>query len=155
MRRTLVVLVLVVSSLASANPEPQVSKRAMPTIAAALVEEQLIRPMAAKDEGRSKFSRALPPPTARRVRVIDREAQRDTAGKAFVRFAVDERRGWFDEDTDDNWTKNQITGCAYLDSREVFVKRGDAFHPAAAKLGKKTKAAAASVCTGASQVGSR
>lgn len=154
MRRMLTVLVLAASNLASAAPEPQAARSESPT-AVALVEEQLVRPLVAKEAGRSKFSRARPPAAAHRVRVIDPAPQRDSRGKAFVRFAVDERFGWFADDDEAQWSKDQITGCAYLDSREVLVQRGSAFHPAASKLGKKTKAAPAGACTVAARVVTR
>lgn len=152
MHRSLAALVLVVSNLASAAPEARTS--AVDKSAVALVEQQLVQPLAAKENERSKFSRARQPAAARRVRVLDTAALHDSAGKAFVRFAVDERHGWFDDDdkSDEGWMKAQITGCVYVDSREVFVQRGREIHPAAAKLGKKTKAAAASVCHAEAQV---
>lgn len=154
MHRSLAVLVLAVSSLASANPE---AKPTSPELqqAVALVDSELVRPLAHKEQARSKFSRARPPAAQRRVRPL--ELARDNAGKSFVTFAVDERHGWFDDDDgdEDKWIKDQIVGCAYLDSREVFIKRGKAFHPAAAKLGKKTKAAPTSTCQAAARVVAR
>lgn len=148
-------LVLATSSLVSAAPEAQARPARAPT-AASLVEEQLIRPLEAKEVGRSKFSRARQPATARRVRMIDLAPQRDASGRTFVRFVVDERFGFFGgDDEEDSWSKDAITGCAYVDSREVFVKRGNAFHPAESRLGKKTKAAAGSVCNAAAKVVAR
>jgi hypothetical protein len=155
MHRSLAALVLAISNLASAAPEAHAST--VDKTAVALVEQQLVQPLAAKENARSKFSRARQPAAARRVRVLDTAALHDTAGKAFVRFAVDEKHGWFDddEDGDEGWMKDQITGCVYVDSREVFVQRGREIHPAAAKLGKRTKAADASVCHAETKVVSR
>jgi len=156
MHRSLAALVLAVSNLASAAPEAHTS--AVDKTAVALVEQQLVQPLAAKEADRSKFSRARQPAAARRVRVLDTAALHDSAGNAFVRFAVDEKHGWFDDDDDDGdegWMKDQITGCVYVDSREVFVQRGREIHPAAAKLGKRTKAAAASVCHAEAKIVSR
>lgn len=144
MSRSLAILILATSSLASAGSE---TKPTSPELqqAVALVDAGLLRPLASKEHERGKFSRARPPAAQRRVRPL--ELARDSSGKAFVAFAVDERHGWFDEsEGEDKWVKDQILGCAYLESREVFVKRGKAFHPAAAKLGKKTKAAPANTC---------
>lgn len=151
MRRTLVCLVLATSSLASAE-----SKATAPSFANAaateLVEAQLIRPLVAKEESRSKFSRARVPASVRRVRVLDRAPVVDASGNAFVRFAVDEKYGWAAEDEDSKWSQNQITGCAYVEAKEVFIDRGGKIHPAAARLGKKTKPAAKGVCEPSTQL---
>jgi hypothetical protein len=44
------------------------------------------------------------------------------------------------------WQLATITGCAYLDRSQVFVKRGDEYRPAAFLLGKNVKAAAETTC---------
>ncbi len=110
----------------------------------------MIQPLVAKEENQSKFSRARPAPSERRVRVLDEKPQQDSAGNSFFTFSVDTRRGWSDDES--AWTKNAITGCVYLERGEVFIKRGKAFHPAAAAIGKKTKAAASGTCTAGAQV---
>ena len=149
MRNRLVVVSLVLtSSLASAG------SKAEPNPAVALVTEQLVQPLAAKDDSRSKFSRARLPPSERRVRLLDEKAQQDSAGETFVTFAIDQRHGWAKDDKD-NWSKAAITGCVYPSRGEVFIKRGKAFHPAIAAVGKKTKAAPESTCRGATQVSAR
>ena len=150
MRHRLLVAVslVLVSSLAIAEADPT------PTIVS-LVNTRLIKPLIAKENDQSKFSRARLPPSERRVRVLRETPQQDTAGKAFFAFAVDERRGWSDNDDEDLWTKDRITGCVYPGSGEVFIKRGNAFHPAIAATGKKTKAAPASTCTAAAVLGAR
>lgn len=86
--------------------------------------------------------------------MLDEKPQQDSAGEAFVTFAVDIRQGWGDEE-EANWTKAAITGCVYPDRGEVFIKRGKAFHPAAAAVGKKTKAAPERTCHAAAQVSAR
>lgn len=155
MRRTLAFLVIATSSLASAESKAPAAPAFTNAAATALVEAQLVQPLAAKDSERSKFSRARAPATARRVRVIDQAPQQDASGKAFVRFAVDERYGWFDEEDEAAWNQDQITGCAYVDAKEVFIERGGKIHPAAARLGKKTKAAASSTCQPTARVVAR
>ncbi|MDX2091801.1 MAG: hypothetical protein SFX73_28325 [Kofleriaceae bacterium] len=154
MRRTLALLVITTSSLAFAETAPNKAPSFTNPTAVALIEDQLLRPLAAKDSERSKFSRARVPATARRVRVLDRAALVDATGKAFVRFAVDERYGWFDANDDDSWNASEITGCAYLEAREVFIERGGKIHPAAARLGKKTKPVAGA-CEPSAQVVTR
>ena len=138
------------SSLASAG-----SKAAEPKTAVALVTDQVVQPLAAKDDKQSKFSRARLPPSERRVRVLDEQPQQDSTGETFVTFAIDTRHGWGGEKGESAWTKAAITGCAYPSRGEVFIKRGKAFHPAAAAVGKKTKAAPEATCRGATQVSAR
>jgi hypothetical protein len=120
-----------------------------------MIKTQLLRPLDAKDNERSKFSRARVPATARRLRVLDSTPMVDAAGKTFVRFAVDEKYGWFAKDDATAWRANQITGCAYLEANEVFVERGGKIHPAAARLGKKTKPVASTVCQPSTRVVAR
>lgn len=79
------------------------------------------------------------------MRVLGDKPQHDSAGETFVTFAVDARNGWGDS-TEANWKKATITGCVYTGRGDVFIKRGNAFHPATAALGKKTKAAPDATC---------
>jgi hypothetical protein len=115
-------------------PAPDSKTRAA---ASALVKKRLIQPLAQAQQKRSRFSRSAPVPTERRVRVLDTTAQTDVHGKHFVRFAVDERLRW---DDDSEWEMDAILGCAYLDQKEVFVKRGEDYVPASNTLGKDGKA---------------
>jgi hypothetical protein len=150
MRHRLLVAVttFLMSSLASAG-----SSSAQPTVA--LVNTQLIQPLAAKEREQSKFSRAMPPPSARRVRLLDEKPQQDSAGDAFFAFEVDARRGWSDDEGEAKWSKATITGCVYPGRSEVFIKRGKAYHPAAAAIGKKTKPAPDHTCHAATQLSAR
>jgi hypothetical protein len=141
------VTIVLTSSLASAGSEPAPG-------AVGLVNQRLVQPLVAKEREQSKFSRARPAPAERRVRLLDEKPQQDSAGEAFLTFAIDTRHGWGDEE-DVHWTKAAITGCVYPDRGEVFIKRGKAFHPAAAALGKKTKAAPERTCQAAAQVSAR
>ena len=102
------------------------------------VESGLVKPLA-QQEG-SHFSRSRPPPRERRVRVLDTTVTRDKAGRSFVPFAIDVRFG-------DEW-KEDILGCVYQGSGNLFVKRGDAYRPAAFLLGKKVEPVP-NVCQGA------
>jgi hypothetical protein len=94
-----------------------------------LVEAELLKPLAQREDARSRYSRARMPPAARQVRVLDGRPEKDAQGRAFVRFAVDEKR--FAE-----WNRNAMVGCAYLDDRAVFIKRGERVESAAQYLGK-------------------
>jgi len=93
------------------------------------VEDGLLKPLAQKTESGSRFSRARPMPRERRARVIQSTAALDKSGRPFLPFAVDVRFG-------DSWRENDIVGCVYKGSGELFVKRGDSYRPAAFLLGK-------------------
>lgn len=93
------------------------------------VREGLVAPLAAYEANTSRFSRARLPPRERRVRITQVTPANDAAGRPFMAFAIDVRWG-------DEWHENDIVGCAYPKSGELFVKRGDDFRPAAILLGK-------------------
>jgi len=95
------------------------------------VEAVLVKPLA-KREGRS-FSRSRPPPHESRVRVTQTTLSRDAQGRDFVPFAVDVRFGPGD------WQLNDVVGCAYRESGNLFVYVGNVYYPAALLLGKKVE----------------
>jgi hypothetical protein len=113
-----------VPSFASAD-EPTVAERCQRR-----VQEGLVKPLAEWEAGRSSFSRVRPVPRERRVRVLQTTETVDNAGRPFVAFAVDVRFG------NSEWHENDIVGCAYLKSGDLFVKRGDEYRPAAFLFGK-------------------
>jgi hypothetical protein len=129
-------------------PEAAPSAKPSPTEVATtkLVRAALLEPLAEKDSATSKFSRARMPPRERRVRVVDAAPVRDARGRRFVRFAIDERRGVVLEGPGEGWELGVITGCAYLERRELFVQHGDELRPAELLLGKYRKAAPAATC---------
>jgi hypothetical protein len=131
MKRSLPFVVsMLFASAALAEPS------ADPKAVGALVHAQLVTPLKGAEGKRKKFSRAMPAPTARRVRVLEGSAT-DPRGKEFVRFAVDVRRPWTEEGT---WELDSLVGCAYADTREVYVRSGDAYVPAKHLLGQGGKA---------------
>lgn len=89
------------------------------------------------------------------MRLLDDKPQQDSAGEAFYAFAIDARHGWGDDDGEASWSKNAITGCVYPGRGEVFIKRGHAYHPATAAIGKKTKPAPERTCRAATQLSVR
>ena len=97
------------------------------------VEERLVKPIAQKEGERKSFSRSRPAPKERRVRVTQESTTPDQHGKAYVPFAIDVRFG------SDEWQENDVVGCAYRESGELFVKIGDEYRPAAFLLGKSVK----------------
>jgi len=112
--------------------------------ATAVVEKQLVTPLAEQEDRRSQFSRAYIPPRARRVRILDHERSTDSRGAEFVAFAIDEMSGRFRHRAADDsrrWRTDVIVGCVYPARDEVFVKRGDKFFAAGLLLGKKAAAA--------------
>lgn len=112
---------------------------AEPPMPETIVQNGLLKPLAAKEAKRTSFGRGERPAQARRVRVLDAEPKKDTAGKGFVTFAIDARHGIFSdaEKEEFSWRKDVMTGCVYPESGEIFVKRGERFAPAAVLLGKK------------------
>lgn len=93
------------------------------------VREGLLAPLAEQEANTSRFSRARMPPRERRLRVTQVTPAVDAAGRPFMTFAIDVRWG-------DDWRDNDIVGCAYLKSGDLFVKRGEEFRSAAILLGK-------------------
>jgi hypothetical protein len=115
--------------------------------ARALVERELVQPLAAKERDQSRFSRARLPAQERRVRILDEEIRKDAAGNAFFTFAIDARHGVFGPaDDESQWRRAAVTGCVYVERGEVFVKSGDRYRPAAFLLGKNLKPAAEPTC---------
>jgi hypothetical protein len=110
-----------VTSLASADDAPAwVEPR---------VKEGLLKPLSDMEKSQGRFSRMPMPPMERRVRTL--ETQVDAQGRSFARFAVDAHyRGVED------WTQSVIVGCAYAQSRDIFVKIGDSYRPASFVVGK-------------------
>jgi hypothetical protein len=100
------------------------------------VQEGLVTPLSQQEAGRGRFSRGRPPPRERRVRVIQASAITDKRGREFVPYAVDVRFG------DGEWQKDDIVGCAYRQTGELFVKSGDGYRPSAFLLGKDQPAVA-------------
>ena len=109
------------------------------------MNKQLLQPLRDKDSNSSKMSRAMPAPHERRVRVTDAAPRLDKDGKAFLAFAVDDRRGWDLQDNDARWQENAIVGCVYPDASTIYVKRGEQYVPASTLLGVKPKKAKATV----------
>ncbi len=67
------------------------------------------------------------------MRVTQTTESRDKNGRTYLTFAVDARFG------DAEWKENDIVGCVYKGSGEVFVQRGDSYRPAAFLLGKNVE----------------
>jgi hypothetical protein len=98
------------------------------------VEDGLVKPLADYERNQSAFSRARPVPRVRRVRVTQASPLPvDGQGRPFVTFAVDVKFGSAD------WRENDIVGCAYVKSGELFVKRGDGYRPATFLMGKNAE----------------
>jgi hypothetical protein len=118
--------------------------------ASSVVQVKLLDPLQKKEASRSHFSRAAMPPMARRVRILDTAAQRDTKGRSFVQFAIDESRGLVlaneKQGSDANWFKNVITGCVYPETGEVLIKRGEVYLTSSVLLGQPSSAASTDVC---------
>ncbi len=92
------------------------------------IDAGIVKPLAER-EG-SRFSRSRPPPHERRIRVNEASLSKDRRGRSFVAFAIDVRFGG-------DWQKDDIVGCVYTGSGDLFVKRGDGYRAAAFLFGKK------------------
>jgi hypothetical protein len=110
----------------------------------AAVQREFVRPYVAWQTERSQFSRAAMPPSETRVRLLS-DPRNDAAGAEFVPFAVDARYG------DERWIQAQ-TGCVYVASSAVYVKRGAAFRAAADYFARDAAQPAAPVCADAQAV---
>ena len=110
-----------------------------PETAESLVREKLLAPLLARDDARPRYSRAGPPPSQRRVRVLDSAPLADGKGGAFVSYAIDSRYGG-------RWTEKIISGCVYPATGEVYVRLGNAFRDASILLGKPASPAASHIC---------
>lgn len=110
------------------------------------MQSKLVQPLKERDGRRSRFSRALPAPTARRVRILDEAPRKDAKGATFVRFAIDSRRGIVLGEDEKGWMKDDETGCVYLDDKQVFVRIEDRHYPAGILLGKKADPAEVHTC---------
>ena len=95
------------------------------------VEVGLVKPLL--EHSGARFSRARRPPVERRVRIPEATLMRDAQGRDFIRFAVDVRPL-------SDWQRDDIVGCAYRASGDLFVKRGDRYYPASFLLGKHVEA---------------
>jgi hypothetical protein len=130
------VCALALSSIPSLAPadEPTVAERAQ-----LRVETALVKPLAERESNR--FSRARPAPRERRVRITSSTVSTDKSGRSFLPFAIDVRFG-------SEWRENDIVGCVYTPKGDLFVKRGDAYRPAAFLLGENVEPVAG-VCEAA------
>lgn len=97
------------------------------------VQSGIVQPLTERTPRR--FTRERPPPLQRRVRVSEASLARDAQGREFVPFAIDRLS------VASEWTE-EIVGCAYRASGNLYVKRGAAYFPASLLLGKQVKAVA-------------
>ena len=139
---------MITASLAFATPPA--SEEVTHPQAETLVQQKLVKPLAAKEAKRARFSRVRLPAQEHRVRVLDPHPVKDSEGGSFVAFAVDGRYGIEAfEGKAAGWRENEIVGCVYPERGEVFVRMGDEFRAATVLLGKKEKPAAAHTCQAA------
>ncbi len=106
------------------------------------IDTALVKPLTQSEQSRSRFSRERPPPHDRRVRVTSAILTQDKAGKAFLPYSIDVRYGG-------DWQKDDVVGCVYPSSGDVYVKLGDKVYPAGMLLGKKVRIVESACTTGA------
>ena len=110
----------------------------------AQVEKDFLRPLFAAERARSRFSRALLPPMARRVSIRSDEASRDGTGRTYVPFRVEESY------RPDQWRASRLAGCIYPETGAIYVKAGEGRYYDAAVFFQKSAARAPSAACGAS-----
>jgi hypothetical protein len=120
-----IVFVLALFPSAASADEPSLSQQVE-----AKVQDGIVKPLVAQDNANARFSRVRLPPRERRVRVLSTTESVDKAGRTFVAFAIDARFGT------DAWHENDIVGCAYTKTGDLFVKRGDSYRKASFLFGK-------------------
>lgn len=145
MKKLLAVLTFTLCASA-AHAEPPASSVDQDAVTA-LVQKVVLAPRAKADAKRSKFSRAMPVPAQRRVRVLSGVAEHDGRGHEFIRFAIDERAPFDEEGA---WHEGRIVGCVYMGTRKVFVQRGDSYVPAPSRSDSDARAQPG-VCQNAAQ----
>lgn len=123
------------ASVALADPLPPLSREQRQDVSA-LIDKQLLAPMAKRASRRSKFSRAAPPPVVRRVRVQE-ALLTDVHGDQFVRFSIDQR---YAGDEEGDWSKDRHVGCVYPDQRKIFIESEGSYLPARVMLGQAADA---------------
>jgi hypothetical protein len=132
------------------HPIPAEAADPLVTSAQSVVQAKFLDPLQKMESNRSRFSRAVLPPQARRVRILDNTPQADREGRLFLSFAVDESRSFgIEKDkgvAEDQWFKNAITGCVYPQTGDVLVKLGEAYYASSVLLGRSTPTSPADVC---------
>lgn len=143
-----------VAALATVEKSPDLLAKSANVPASApekAIQEQLIEPLQKKEAKRPRFSRAAPPPSARRIRILETTPETDAKGRPFLAFAIDESRSAvakLDPDSADaDWRKDAITGCLYPNSKEIWVKLGETYYASNVLLGSSATATADGVCT--------
>ena len=143
-----------VAALATAEKSPSLlakSTNSPTTTPEKAIQDQLLEPLKKKEAKRPRFSRAAPPPSARRIRILETVALTDSKGRSFVPFAIDESRSYvakLDPDSADaDWRKDAITGCLYPNSGEIWVKLGETYYASSVLLGTSASTAKDGVCT--------
>lgn len=121
---------------------PQIASADEPSLAARMqqhIEADFVKPLAARDQETSRFSRMRMPPQERRVRMLQPTTSLDASKRAFLPFAID---GKF---AGGEWQENEITGCVYTEKGDMYVKIGDSYRPSSFLLGQ-TADPVAGVC---------
>jgi hypothetical protein len=131
--------------LAASPPLSAETSDRLAASARSVIQAKLLEPLHKKEEDRSRFSRAVTPPHARRIRILDTAPRADGQGRPFLSFAVDETRSFGEADETD-WFKDAIMGCIYPETGEVMVRRGEVYYAASIMLGRPTPTARNDVC---------
>ena len=122
MRTPFATLVLVLSANLVLGVATASASEPIDTEVSLLVESKILASMKTSEKKSLQFSRKARIAKARRVRVPDATEKVDARGDRFVGFTIEElfraKSSWQEE----------MTGCAYLAGRRVYVLRGEAFY---------------------------
>jgi hypothetical protein len=105
------------------------------------IETDFVKPLTARENDTSRFSRMRRPAQEHRVRMTQTTPSKDQAGRAFLAFAIDAK---YIGSTD--WRENEITGCVYSEKGDMFFKIGDSYRPPSFYLGGGATDPVAGVC---------
>jgi uncharacterized membrane protein len=127
--------VVVLPALLSAS-----SEAAPPSGVVDQIQAALVQPLTAQEAERSRFSRAVRPPSERRVRLAQQAPSVDAMGGQFYAFSIDQR--W----SGAGWTADAVVGCIYPATGQVFVQQEGTWLAASWLLGEPGAAPPATVC---------
>ncbi len=128
------------------TPAVEVASQATPSTSEAVLadlESGFVTSWARYQSARSRFTRALMPPSEARARLQEATARTDARGASFFAFAVDTRSSF----PEANWNLATLTGCIYPEQGTVYVRRGESYRTAKSFLGERGAEAPRHACT--------
>lgn len=114
-----------------------------------IVQERLLTPLEKKEKHSPLLTREMPPPSKRRVRILDSSPRKDSLGRLFVSFAIDDSHlPEPSESRDSDWRKSAMIGCVYPKTGRILIQQGKNYYPSSFLLGERVRAVSEDVCQG-------